>query len=118
MNIRLLTTIFATLIVCVTLHAQRTERELLSAAGSVLRCDQPSAQLRKVMETDEMAAYSRASGGFAVVSKLTASPAILAYSPDGTMRADDGNPGFQWWLSATLKINNLYYFFIINLLNI
>lgn len=103
MNIRLLTTIFATLIVCVTLHAQRTERELLSAAGSVLRCDQPSAQLRKVMETDEMAAYSRASGGFAVVSKLTASPAILAYSPDGTMRADDNNPGFQWWLSAARR---------------
>ena len=72
-----------------------------SAAMSVAarRVLNPSRPVTLASVHEHLAVYSQSGGGFAVISNDDV-PAVLAYSPDGDFSAQDGNPGFNWWLGA------------------
>ena len=55
-----------------------------------------------------MALYRQAGGGFAIVSSDDRQPAVLAYSPSGSLNPSDNNPGFNWWLNAMRKVMLLH----------
>lgn len=84
-----------------TLAGIRTDVQMRSAASRVLKSSQP---LEQVAYYPGMALYRQVGGGFAIVSNDENKPAILAYSPNGTLNLSDGNPGFNWWLNATRKV--------------
>ena len=71
----------------------RTDVQMRSAASRVLNSSKP---LEQVAYYPGMVLYSQAGGGFAIVSSDDNKPAILAYSPSGTLNFSDDNPGFNW----------------------
>ncbi|MBO4803118.1 MAG: Spi family protease inhibitor, partial [Muribaculaceae bacterium] len=76
-----------------------------SAASRVLRSSRP---LEQVAYYPGMVLYRQAGGGFAIVSSDDRQPAVLAYSPCGTLSLSDDNPGFKWWLNAIRKVMLLH----------
>lgn len=79
----------------------RTDVQMRSAASRVLKSSEP---LEQVAYYPGMALYRQAGGGFAIVSSDDNEPAILAYSPSGSLNLSGNNPGFNWWLNATRKV--------------
>lgn len=79
----------------------RTDVQMRSAASRVLKSSEP---LEQVAYYPGMALYRQACGGFAIVSSDDNEPAILAYSPSGSLDLSGNNPGFNWWLNATRKV--------------
>lgn len=83
------------------LAGARSDVQMRSVASHVLKSSRP---LEQVAYYPGMALYRQAGSGFAIVSSDDSKPAILAYSPSGTLNLSDGNPGFNWWLNATRKV--------------
>ena len=83
----------------------RTDVQMRSAASRVLRSSRP---LEQVAHYPGMALYRQAGGGFAIVSSDDRQPAVLAYSPSGSLNPSDNNPGFNWWLNAMRKVMLLH----------
>ncbi|MBR5685498.1 MAG: C10 family peptidase [Muribaculaceae bacterium] len=83
----------------------RTDVQMRSAASRVLRSSRP---LEQVAYYPGMVLYRQAGGGFAIVSSDDRQPAVLAYSPCGTLSLSDDNPGFKWWLNAIRKVMLLH----------
>ena len=79
----------------------RTDVQMCSAASRVLKSSRP---LEQVAYYPGMAVYRQAGGGFAVVSSDDNKPAVLAYSPSGSLNLSGDNPGFNWWLNAIRKV--------------
>lgn len=79
----------------------RTDVQMRSAASRVLKSSRP---LEQVAYYPGVAVYRQAGGGFAIVSSDDNKPAVLAYSPSGSLNLSDDNPGFHWWLNAIRKV--------------
>ncbi len=74
------------------LAGARSDVQMRSAASHVLKSSRP---LEQVAYYPGLALYRQVGGGFAIVSSDESKPAILAYSPSGTLNLSDGNPGFN-----------------------
>ncbi|MBQ2165082.1 MAG: C10 family peptidase [Muribaculaceae bacterium] len=71
--------------------------------ATAMKALKTSEELKRVASYPTMAVYTKASGGFAIVSTTGSTPRILAYSSSGTFSATTGNPGFNWWMRAMGK---------------
>ncbi|MBR5171723.1 MAG: C10 family peptidase [Muribaculaceae bacterium] len=100
-TLKYLSVVLAVTTAASALAGVRTDVQMRSAASRVLKSSRP---LEQVAYYPGMALYRQAGGGFAIVSSDDSHPAVLAYSPNGSLNMKDGNSGFNWWLNATRKV--------------
>ncbi len=100
-TLKYLSVVLAVMVAASALAGVRTDVQMRSAASRVLKSSRP---LEQVAFYSGMALYRQAGGGFAIISSDDSHPAVLAYSPNGSLNLKDGNPGFNWWLNATRKV--------------